>query len=114
MARMTHFHQLLKRDLFKRMTFLGQFLSREAILKSVAVEPYRRRERLWPPMQTLWTFLVQVLNPDSSCRAAVAHVLAEQAAGSEPAQVSADPSAYCQARRRMPLVNIRDSHLFYS
>jgi hypothetical protein len=103
MSKMTHFHQILKRDLFKRMPFFGQFLSSEVILKAAAAEPYRWRERLWPPMQTLWTFLVQVLNPDCSCRAAVAHVLAEQAAASEPPQVSADPSAYCQARRRLPL-----------
>lgn len=103
MPRMTHFHQILKRDLFERMTFLGQYLSGEAILKAAAAESYQWRERIWTPIQTLWTFLVQVLNPDCSCRAAVAHALAGQAAMSETLQVSADPSAYCQARRRMPL-----------
>ncbi len=103
MPRMTHFHQILKRDLFKRMTFFRQLLSAEHILEAAVAEPYRWRERIWNPMQTLWTFLVQVLNPDCSCRAAVAHVLAEQAALGEPPQVSADPTAYCQARRRLPL-----------
>lgn len=103
MPRMTHFHRILKRDLFKRMTFLRQFLSAEAILNAVVAEHYCWRERIWTPMQTLWTFLVQVLNPDCSCRAAVAHVLAEQAAQGESTEVSADPTAYCQARRRFPL-----------
>jgi len=80
MARMTHFHGILKRDLFKRITFLRTFLSGKDILAAAAVEDYHWRDRLWTPMRTLWTFLVQVLNPDWSCRAAVAQVLAEQAA----------------------------------
>jgi hypothetical protein len=103
MPRMTHFHQILKRDLFKQMTFLRQFLSAEVILNAAVAEQYQWRERIWSPLQTLWTFLVQVLNPDCSCRSAVAQVLAAQAALGEPPQVSADPSAYCQARRRLPL-----------
>jgi len=103
MARMTHFHQILKRDLFKRIVFLRTFLSAEDILATAAAEHYRWRERIWTPIWTLWTFLVQVLNPDCSCRAAVAHVLAEQAALGESLDISADPTAYCQARRRLPL-----------
>jgi len=103
MPRMTHFHRILKRDLFKRRTFLRQFISAEDILNGAVAEQYRWRERIWSPMQTLWTFLVQVLNPDCSCRAAVAQVLAEQAALGASPQVSADPTAYCQARRRLPL-----------
>lgn len=103
MPRMTYFHKILKKDLFKRITFLENFFSTEDILATAAAEHYRWRERIWTPMQTLWTFLVQVLNPDCSCRAAVAQVLAEQAAMGESAEVSADPTAYCQARRRLPL-----------
>ena len=103
MPRMTDFHQILKRDLFKRITFLREFLFAEDILNAAVAGQYHWRERIWTPMQTLWTFLVQVLNPDCSCRAAVAQVLAEQAALGESLQVSADPTAYCQARRRVPL-----------
>jgi hypothetical protein len=77
----------------------------------------------------LWTFLLQVLNTGSSCRAAVAMRLGQSAAAdaleakSQPASskvkgracgrhdgksnaepvVSADPSGYCQARKRLPL-----------
>lgn len=103
MARMTHFHQILKRDLFKRIIFLKTFLSTEAILAAAAAEHYHWRERIWTPTQTLWAFLVQVLNPNCSCRAAVAQVLLEQAAIGESSEISADPTAYCQARRRLPL-----------
>lgn len=103
MPRMTDFHQILKRDLFKRIPFLRAFLSAEDIRNAAVADQYRWRERIWTPMQTLWTFLVQVLHPDCSCRAAVAQVLAEQAALGESLQVSADPTAYCQARRRLPL-----------
>jgi len=103
MAIITHFHHVLKRDLFKRIVFLRTFLSTEDILAAAAAEHYRWRERIWTPMQTLWTFLVQVLNPDCSCRAAVAQVLAEQAALGESLDISADPTAYCQARRRVPM-----------
>lgn len=71
MLRMTHFHKILKRDFFKCITFLRTFLSAEDILTAAASENYHWRERIWTPIQTLWTFLVQVLNPDCSCRAAV-------------------------------------------
>jgi hypothetical protein len=100
---MTDFHQILKRDLFKRIPFLREFLSAEDIRNAAVAGQYHWRERIWTPMQTLWTFLVQVLHPDCSCRAAVAQVLAEQAALGESLQISADPTAYCQARRRVPL-----------
>ena len=99
MASMTHFREILKRDLFKQITFLRTFLSAKDVLSSVAAEGYQWRDRIWTPMRTLWTFLVQVLNPDCSCRASVAQVLAEQAAIGECLQASADPTAYCQARQ---------------
>ncbi len=72
MARMTHFHGILKRDLFKRTTFLRTFVSTKDVLAAAAAEDYHWRERVCTPMRTLWTFLVQVLNPNWSCRAAVA------------------------------------------
>src|SRR4051812_18545585 len=59
------------------------------------------RDRLFPPLVTLWLFLSQVLDPDHSCRAAVARFLAwSTARGHRPC--SADASAYCKARRRLP------------
>ena len=61
------------------------------------------RDRVWTPLRTLWGFLLQVLHADSSCREAVALVLGGQAAAGPAPECSADPSAYCQARRRLPL-----------
>ena len=59
------------------------------------------RDRLFSPLLTLWVFLSQVLNPDHSCRAAVARFLAWRTAqGLAPC--SADPSAYNKARHRLP------------
>ena len=46
---------------------------------------------------------MQVLHADSSCREAVALVLGGQAAAGPAPECSADPSAYGQARRRLPL-----------
>jgi hypothetical protein len=68
---------------------------------------YTWRERVWTPWQTLWTFLLQVLHTGSSCRDAVALRLAQQAASGLPPEASVDPSAYCQARKRLPLAVLR-------
>jgi len=59
------------------------------------------RDRLFAPLVTLWVFLSQVLDPDHSCRQAVARFLAWRVAqGLKPC--SADTGAYCKARRRLP------------
>lgn len=59
------------------------------------------RDRLFTPLATLWTFLSQVLDPDHSCRAAVARFCAWRAARSlRPC--STDTGAYCKARGRLP------------
>jgi hypothetical protein len=91
----------------------GQFGAQEAE-EACRQEGYVWRERSWGPLQTLWTFLLQVLHAGSSCRSAVAMALGQQAAeaalpggvaSSEvlPSLPSPDPSAYCQARQRVPL-----------
>jgi len=59
------------------------------------------RHRLFCPALTLWTFLSQVLDPDHSCRAAVARVLAWRVRHGLP-PCSADTGAYCRARQRLP------------
>jgi Transposase DDE domain len=58
-------------------------------------------ERLFSPLVTLWVFLGQVLDPDHSCRAAVARLIAHRIArGQRPC--SARTGAYCRARQRLP------------
>ncbi len=58
-------------------------------------------DRIYPPLVTLWVFLGQVLSQDHSCRAAVARLIAHRVSrGQRPC--SAETSAYCQARKRLP------------
>src|SRR5262249_57103879 len=76
-------------------------LGAEAVEQALREEPVSFRERLYSPLVTLWVFLSQVLDPDHSCRAAVARFLAWRAArGLCPC--SADAGAYCKARGRLP------------
>ncbi len=99
MARIAYWRDLLKKDLWGRVALLGEGLSTGFV---VVPEDYHWRDRIWNPMLTFWTFLVQVLHPGSACREAVALTLAAQARTSER-HVSPDASAYCQARQRVPL-----------
>ena len=101
MDKMTHFKAVLKDDFFTRLGELGSYFGPEQI-RAVAGARYHGRERLWPPLRTLWTFLIQVLHPNWPCRAAVAQVLAHHAAGGHRLNASPDPSAYCQGRQRLP------------
>jgi hypothetical protein len=103
MYRIAHFRKILKNDFIKRIKFFAEFISARDILYAAATENYHWRNRIWTPIQTLWAFLVQVLEPDCSCREAVAHILAEQAACGQQVTSSPDPSAYCQGRQRLPL-----------
>ena len=67
---------------------------------------YQWKRCFWTPAQTLLTFLVQVLLPSASCRAAVAHTLVRETAGRKGLAISGDPSAYSHARQRLPLAVI--------
>ena len=58
-------------------------------------------DRVYTPLVTLWVFLSQVLSGDHSCRAAVAKLIAYRLARGQEA-CSAETSAYCQARKRLP------------
>jgi hypothetical protein len=64
-------------------------------------EGARWRHKVYTPAVTLWAFLTQVANPDGSCRAAVARVLAWLVGrGEPPGSPKTDP--YCKARARLP------------
>lgn len=64
------------------------------------------RQRDWPRRLTFWTFLAQVLLPGSSCRAAVRQAQAQARLEGQPVPAD-ETSAYCQARRRLPLETLR-------
>jgi hypothetical protein len=59
------------------------------------------RDRLFTPLVTVYAFLGQILDPDHSCRQAVARVLA-WLVGCGRKACSAETGAYCKARQRLP------------
>jgi hypothetical protein len=64
---------------------------------------HRWRDSFWSPAMTLRVFLLQVLSAEKTLRAAVAQLLAHLVCSDpEQARPSADPSAYSQARQRLP------------
>jgi len=107
MASIAQYRDVLKGQGFQKAELLREYLRPEDLTAAAAAAGYHWRERIWPPLQTLWAFLVQVLHPGWPCRAAVAEVLAEQAATGMPVKASADPSAYCQSREHVPLAVYR-------
>jgi hypothetical protein len=79
----------------------ADLLTAEQIETALRDEAVSFRDRLFSPLVTLWAFLSQVLDPDHSCRAAVARFLAWRAArGLAPGP--ADTGAYCKACLRLP------------
>jgi len=90
-------HQLVRRP---GLPF-AQHLPAEQIHKAVRKAGARFRERIFTPAVTLWTFLSQILDPDHSCRQAVARLCAYRTAkGLRPC--SPETGAYCKARQRFP------------
>lgn len=78
-------------------TVFEQFIGASQ-LKGI-VDAYSKdfRNRIFPPLTTLWVFISQILNSDHSCRAAVAKYLATL--GDRTCSLST--GAYCQARKRL-------------
>jgi len=76
-------------------------LSESAIAQALKALDVIWLDRIYSPLVTLWVFLGQVLSQDHSCRAAVARLVAHRVSrGQRPC--SAETSAYCQARKRLP------------
>ena len=103
MASIAQCRNLLKKELFQRSEFVGQYLSQEDLAAAAVAESYQWRDRIWTPALTVWTFLLQVLHSGCACRAAVAEALVQHAAAGTPLEASPDPTAYCQGRKRLPL-----------
>ena len=59
------------------------------------------RNRIYTRKNTFWSFLWQVLQPHTSCRAVVRKMQAE--CETQHQQIDENTSAYCQARSRIPL-----------
>ncbi len=69
--------------------------------KALAAQGVRYRHRLYSPQVTVWAFLSQILDQDNTCANAVSRIIAWLASQDQPLP-SPDPSAYCQARQRLP------------
>jgi hypothetical protein len=77
-------------------------LDAEMVGAAVAAEGVISRERIYTPLVTLCLFLSQVLDPDHSCRAAVARLIVWMSInGRKPCKP--DTGSYCDARQRLPL-----------
>jgi hypothetical protein len=74
-----------------------------AMVKAALVaEAVKFNESIYTPLVTVCLFLSQVLDPDHSCRAAVARLIVWLSLmGRKPC--STDTGAYCDARHRLPL-----------
>ncbi len=68
-----------------------------------------QRERVYSPWVTFIAFLGQVLTRGSGCREAVRHVQAWCVAGRRRVPSDND-SAYCRARKRLPIEHLRVAH----
>jgi hypothetical protein len=79
----------------------AQLLDPDLVKQALRDHKVSFRKRLFSPLVTLWVFLSQVLDPDHSCRAAVARFWAWRAAQKLP-PCSTDTGAYCKARKRLP------------
>jgi hypothetical protein len=80
---------------------LAHYLPAEEIGNACRAVGHVFRNRIVNPAVTLWMFVIQVLDPDHSCRKALARFLAYRSAlGLRPC--SANDGAYCRARRRLP------------
>jgi len=76
-------------------------------LKKLAESVPYRRDTIYTPLVVLRLFLLQVLNDDRSCKAAVSRFLIERAAEGET-EISHNSGPYCTARTRLPLALLED------
>lgn len=85
----------------EQMLFVSTHLTRDKV-KSVCQQlQYHFRERCFSPVETLWTFLVQVISADGSCRKALGQFNLWRVQRGLPC-VSSHTDGYCKARQRLP------------
>lgn len=81
---------------------LQQFLSPSVIEEHCRQVGYKWRASFWSPTTTLHAFLIQVLDGAKTMRSAMAQLQVQWIGSGQLDLPSGDPSAYCQARRRLP------------
>jgi hypothetical protein len=101
-----HSEQWRQSSLSRLCEIFGPWLP--SALFSPTAKGLNSRRRTYPLALTFWAFLSQVLSPGSSCREVVRKVQVWYAPqGQTP---DSGTSAYCQARRRLPLARLTDLH----
>jgi Transposase DDE domain len=84
----------------------GDILDATMVKAALDAERVEFNESLYTPLVTLCVFLSQVLDPDHSCRAAVARLIVWLAInGRKPC--APETGSYCDARQRLPLAVVR-------
>lgn len=102
MATLAPWKGFVKENLL-RLPTVRDTLSPELIETCCRQAGHPWRTSFWSPSTTILTFLLQVLDGAKTLRAAVATLLTQLAAQGETQLPSPDPTAYCQARRRLPM-----------
>jgi len=101
MVSLSHWRRALNQHLLLE-PLVQEVLSHENIEACCRQAGHRWRETFWSPVTTVLTFLLQVLSAEKTLRAAVSSLLAQLNTQGQNVVCSSDPSAYCQARRRLP------------
>jgi len=101
MAHLTHWKRHLKTSLLGN-AIVSRALSTPVIEAACGALGYAWRESFWNPTTTVLTFLLQVLSAEKTLRAAVGDLLTQLVGLGREDLPSADPTAYCQARQRLP------------
>ena len=76
MATIAQFREVLKQQLDAGTSGVLRSWSGQSIEAVCQTQSHVWRDRFWTPLQTAWTFLWQVLDVGSWCRAALALALA--------------------------------------
>lgn len=101
MASITHWRRRLNTQLLDDPV-IADALSARRIEAHCRDANHAWRKSFWSPAVTVLTFLLQVLNPSKTLRAAVAELLLHLSQRGVSDLPSADPTTYCQARQRLP------------
>jgi Transposase DDE domain len=79
-----------------------EILDVDMVKSALAAERVTFKNRIYTPLVTISLFLSQVLDPDHSCRATVARLIAWRAAN-RLKPCAPETNSYCDARQRLPL-----------
>lgn len=90
----------LDRDPEQSLVF-ERFLPADEVRQVCQQFGHRFRDRIYPPVITLWMFLGQTLSSDHSCRDAV-HRLNAWRVSRQKKKADSNTTAYCEARQRLP------------